>query len=484
MRARVDSPSGGDRLCAGRRSWGLNVNRQGVSHSHERMLRVGRTRHRRRRNPVTVILPVAALLAALVTVGVARASVAQEPKTNAAQLALGLYVRESSDRQDVVPLNRREVEGKIYVTAEGEGISAVSFWLDDPSRRPHRVERERPFDFAGNASDGSANAFDTTKVSNGNHVVFAEITLTGGEKVNAWASFTVNNRRTDGPAPTPTKSPTKPSPSPATPAPTTPAPPPPPPSGGGKCPLPAYPSPACTGVPAGTALTTINGSYTATKAGEVVSGKRITGRLLVAAPNVVVRNSEIYGGIRYAGSSHNERSHSFTISDSTLGAPSGCDQEYAVGHRDYTASRVLVRNFGDAFRNSGNNILIEDSYARICAERGFHSDGVQGYGGGSNVVVRHNTIDQRNLVDGTSPIFFSDGSKGATIVDNLLAGGGYTARMYGSGYTFTGNRIVNGSWGYGPADNDCGGINWSDNAIVEIDGDYRITARVGDLRCN
>ncbi|WP_173076935.1 hypothetical protein [Phytohabitans rumicis] len=382
-----------------------------------------------------------------------------------------------------MPLNRTVARGKIYVTAAGEGVAAATFWLDDPARTALRIERQRPFDFAGGAADGSANAFDTTTVADGNHVIFAEITLTGGEKVNAWAAFTVSNQG-GGPAPTPTTKPT-PTPTPTAkpaPAPTTGAPE--PPSGGGKCPLPAYPTPACTGVPAGTSLTTINGSYTASKAGEVVSGKRITGQLYIAAPDVEVKNSEIYGGIRYAGGSHTNTAHSFTITDSTLGKPSGCDQEYAVGHRDYTATRVLVRNFGDAFRNSGNNILVQDSYAKICAERGFHSDGVQGYGGGSNVVIRHNTIDQRNLVDGTSPIFFSDGSKGAKITDNLLAGGGYTARMYGNGYTFSGNLIVDEAWDYGPSDSDCGGVAWSNNKVVDIDGNYRVTATGRGLGCD
>jgi hypothetical protein len=429
-----------------------------------------------------VILPIAVLLATVTTVGVARASVAADPAPAAERLPLGLYVSVREDRHEPAPLNRREVDGNIYVTLEGKDISAVSFWLDDPSSQSVRVERQWPYDFAGGAPDGTANPLDATRLADGNHVVFAEVLLADGGKASAWAAFRVDNRDAGGPTPAPTKSPT------ATPAPATPAPSPPaspqPATGASRCPLPAYPTPACTGVPAGTALTTINGNYTATRPGEQVSGKRITGQLLVAAPGVVVRNSEIYGGIRYASGSHNERTHTFTISDSTLGAPSGCDQEYAIGHRDYVASRVLVRNFGDAFRNSGNNIVVQDSYARICAERGYHSDGIQGYGGGSNVVVRHNTIDQRNLPDGTSPIFFSDGSKGALIVDNLLAGGGYTVRMYGSGYVFTGNLVVNESWGYGPADNDCGGITWSGNAIVEIDANYRVISRVGELRCS
>jgi hypothetical protein len=45
------------------------------------------------------------------------------------------------------------------------------------------------------------------------------------------------------------------------------------------------------------------------------------------------------------------------------------------------------------------------------------------------------------------------------------------------------NRLVAGSWVYGPVEADCATIEWSGNTLVTIDEDYRITRTVGPLRC-
>jgi hypothetical protein len=143
-----------------------------------------------------------------------------------------------------------------------------------------------------------------------------------------------------------------------------------------------------------------------------------------------------------------------------------------------------VRGFSDGFRDSGDNILIQDSFVLLCSAGDDHSDGLQGYRGGSNVVIRHTTIDQREVDDPTAPIFISDGSDGIVAENNLLAGGSYTLRMYGDGFVAKGNRIVDDSWMFGPADNDCGGIEWSDNKIVRIDKNYKVTKVVRTLGCD
>jgi hypothetical protein len=381
---------------------------------------------------------VAAVAAGLVVVGIARAGVPSGKQTLTAESPLGLYTSTSADRAGATPLHRAVVSGKIHIVATaGTGdVKSVAFWLDNPAGDPLRIERVFPYDYAGGAADGSANAFDTGTVGNGPHLVFAEITLKDDSLLNAWASFTVDNGGTIGPAPTPSATPV-PTPTPSS-APTSAAP---KPQGGGKCPLPAYPTAECTGVPAGTKLTTINGEHVIRKAGTVIEGKRITGDLIIQAGDVKIRNSEIHGRVR------NIRTESFEITDSTVGPPSGCESEPAVAYNNYVATRVHIRNSGDGFRNEGDNISIQDSYVSLCSNPGDHSDGIQGYHGGGNVTVRHTTFDQSGAGknDVTSPIFFADGSKGATIQDNLFIGGGYTVRLYGSGYTFTGNMIANKS---------------------------------------
>jgi len=262
--------------------------------------------------------------------------------------------------------------------------------------------------------------------------------------------------------------------------------PPPPPQGGGtNCPLPAYPTAACTGVPSGTALTTHDGDLVVSTAGQVIDGRRVTGSVDIRAHDVVIRNSEIrgriindFGGNRYR----------FTIEDSTVGPASGCSSwgNGAVGVSDYTARRVRIAGFPDGFRVAGSNILIEHSFVTLCsANPADHSDGIQAYGAanGTNIVIRHNTIDQRAVTNGaaTSPIFIpNDGERqgnqnlSVNVTDNLLAGGGYTLRIFGdlpfSAPTVTGNKIVDGSWEYGPVDLACERIGtWSGNATVTYD---------------
>ena len=53
-------------------------------------------------------------------------------------------------------------------------------------------------------------------------------------------------------------------------------------------------------------------------------------------------------------------------------------------------------------RVAGSNILIEDNLiGSMCSNSGDHADGIQGYGGGTNIVIRHNTIDLRTAKDVT-----------------------------------------------------------------------------------
>jgi hypothetical protein len=259
-------------------------------------------------------------------------------------------------------------------------------------------------------------------------------------------------------------------------------PPPPPPSGNSTCPLPKYPSPACTGVPTGTSLTAVNGDLEIRTAGQVISGRKVTGSVVVLASNVVIKNSEIHGEIKNPSGQH------FTLEDSTVGPPSGCSSAAAVGDENYSARRVRIRNFGDGFRVSGNNILIEDSFLSLCSNPGDHGDGIQGYFAGTGVTIRHNTIDQRNAVDFTAPIFFADHSKAATIKDNLVMGGVWSLyityqtdeEIPDTGpWVITGNRIVENTGFYGDINLSglkCSTSTISDNRLVKIDSGYNITS--------
>jgi hypothetical protein len=251
------------------------------------------------------------------------------------------------------------------------------------------------------------------------------------------------------------------------------------------CPLPKYPTPDCTGVLSGVKLAE-SGSVTLA-AGQVLDGKKVNGDVTVSGNGAVIKNSDISGRIR------NLKGASFTVQDTTVGPASGCSSVEAVGYENYTAQRVLLRNVVDGFRVSGDNILIEDSFVVLCSHDGDHSDGIQGYYGGKNVVIRHNTIDQRPAESVTSPIFFADGSESAIIQNNLLMGGGYSLRIHDSfspdhgPWAVKGNRIVSGTYSYGPvttAETDCSAVTWTDNRLATIDSKYNIVSLGAAVNCN
>lgn len=256
-------------------------------------------------------------------------------------------------------------------------------------------------------------------------------------------------------------------------------------SGGGRCP--AYPTPSCTGVPGGTKLSavTLNSgdAYRVSQDGAVLDGMHIPGNLLITAHNVTVRNSQIDG---FVTDEYENVDYSYTIVDSTVGPAAGCDSQPGVGEGSFYARGVLIRNHGDGFRDSGNDIEIHDSYVHLCSNPGDHSDGIQSYQGGHNLVLDHNTLDQRDAKDITAPIFLTDLTNTVSVTNNLVAGGTYSIQVKGAGGTVVvrGNRMVDKSWVYGPVESDCGTIQWSDNSLVTIDSAYNVTGTVAPLPCH
>lgn len=291
-----------------------------------------------------------------------------------------------------------------------------------------------------------------------------------------------------------------------TPPPTTPPPTTPPPSGGSSCPLPKYPSPSCTGVPAGTNfIKTVNGDYTVTTPGQVIDGWNITGSLIIWADNTTVKNSQIGGTVTSAkGMGGYDVYFSFTITDSTVGPASGCIPSPGVGESKYTATRVYVRGHDDGFRMSGpGNVTVQDSFARLCylppevvGGDGSHSDGVQAVCGDeslegpcSGLTFRHNTIDARGVPTTSMLNLVDTHLDTVTAKDNMLAGGGYVMHLKwqgGPNWIVQGNHVVDQSWAYGPVDasSKCANYDWSGNTIVTTDSSYNITSTVRTIACN
>ncbi|MEU0571015.1 hypothetical protein ABZ297_37260 [Nonomuraea sp. NPDC005983] len=253
---------------------------------------------------------------------------------------------------------------------------------------------------------------------------------------------------------------------------------------------PDHPTPACTGAPPGLKLQKMplndGNAYRVTVPGSTLDGVYVPGDLVIPVSDVVIKNSVIDGTI-FAYKDNVQQP--YTIMDSTVGPAEGCNSLPGVGEGHYTAARVYIRNHGDGFRDSGDDIVVMDSFVDLCSNPGDHSDGIQGYGAGRNLFFDHNTIDQRGVADRTAPIFFpakqSPKAANITITNNLVIGGTYSIQLreIAGSLIARNNMMVDKTWDYLPVDADCGKADWKDNQIVEIDQAYRITKIVGPLQC-
>jgi hypothetical protein len=254
-----------------------------------------------------------------------------------------------------------------------------------------------------------------------------------------------------------------------------------------------FPNPASTGTPAGwQPAATHDGNLIVGQPGAVIENMLITGDVNVQAPNVTIRRSRVYGTIsNYSGS---QQFGGLLIEDVEIGPDSGVNTDStdgAVGTYGYTARRVEIHNVVDGFRVAGDNVRIEDSYVKVGQIPGEcpHYDGTQGYYGGSNVVVHHNTIDDRGQCV-TAAVFFADSSEQADVQGNLLLGGGYSIHLnqveVPSTFVVRGNRVVEGTYQYGPiriVDSGSLTLTCSDNRLVTIDANFQVTSDRGEFGC-
>ncbi|HSX29207.1 MAG TPA: hypothetical protein VLE73_01455 [Candidatus Saccharimonadales bacterium] len=248
---------------------------------------------------------------------------------------------------------------------------------------------------------------------------------------------------------------TAPAPTPPPPTPTPTPTPTPPPSGSTSCPLPAYPDASCTGVPAGTSLTIVNGNIDVTTSGTIIENKDIRGCITVSsnANAVIIRKSKItcttnniaiYREDNGAVSDANR----LLIQDSTISC--GVTNHTAISEANITVQRSNISGCENGF-DMNQNVTVQDSYIHDMAEVGAdpHTDGIQmaiGHISGGNVVngslnisIVHNTI----ILHGTSAVISNRGTDvNILIQDNLMAGGAYTLYC-DQGATAVNYRVIN-----------------------------------------
>ena len=200
------------------------------------------------------------------------------------------------------------------------------------------------------------------------------------------------------------------------------------------------PGPSNTGVPAGTALTVMNGDLTITTAGATYSGLDIHGFVSVQAPNVTIKNSIIRGGVAQSDiglvNDTDASATNFLIEDSELVPMDPSVQIDGIKGWNYTALRLDIHGTTDGAKMYGPNATLENSYIHGLVTyahdpdqggKQSHNDGVQILSG-SNLKIIGNTI-----VGGTNTAVMITQDHGTTnnvLIDrNWISGGACSINM-------------------------------------------------------
>jgi hypothetical protein len=208
------------------------------------------------------------------------------------------------------------------------------------------------------------------------------------------------------------------------------------------CPLPAYPSASCTGVPAGTSLTVHDGDLEVGRANTIIDSQDIRGCVLITAPGVVIRRSRM-NCVDSTADSYSGAAVVLEDVEIDCGNSKGTT---AVGDYNFTIRRANIHSCENGFDIDGF-ATIQDSYIHDLLPydpaSDPHTDGAQITPVGRNITILHNTIYAGN---GTSAVISPNVADGVVsnvlIQDNLMAGGAYTlyCQQDGSGNNY---RVIN-----------------------------------------
>lgn len=191
----------------------------------------------------------------------------------------------------------------------------------------------------------------------------------------------------------------------------------------------SFPSPATTGVPAGTPLTPYTGPCTIQTPDAVIDAKTVNCDLRILAKGVTITRSKINGSV-YAD--YTAGNGSFTITDSTVDV--GDWPGTGIGDAYFTATRVHVMG-GSRSINCYANCTVRDSYVadQYTDTTGVHHE--------SGIRVNTNSRLIHNTIGCTAPNVAPDAGCSAAIT-------GYPDFDPVTGNIVDGNLILAGSGGY------------------------------------
>jgi cell wall-associated NlpC family hydrolase len=225
-----------------------------------------------------------------------------------------------------------------------------------------------------------------------------------------------------------------------------------------------FPDATNTGVPPGTQLTS-SGSITVSTDGAVVDAKDVHGTITVEASNVTIKRTRVTSSDHYP--IHFVRGKDLTIEDVEVAGSAGCLRAVEPAGDGATMTRMNIHGCEDGIEMYSGDTITDSYIHDLAFTGGSHNDGIQ-QNGGSNDIVRHNTIfnphNQTSCVNFTTDF---GGISDIMITGNLLNGGNYTvySRSGGNGDP-TGVSITDNHFGradvFGLLSAD-GSVTWSGN---------------------
>lgn len=203
-----------------------------------------------------------------------------------------------------------------------------------------------------------------------------------------------------------------------------------------------WPDATNTGVQGSAVLAARSGNPLVLQAGQTLQNAEVTGCVQIRGPGVTIRNVRIISTCSYAAIDLEDFNTTGALIENVeidmgrlanTSAFTGRLNQRSITGDNFTARRVWWHGGSDCV-HFGSQVVIEDSFCDVALiPAGYpgdpHIDGFQS-AGGSNVIIRHNTIRNPNsqtsaIINGTTP-GVSAPQTNVRILDNLMAGGGYT----------------------------------------------------------
>lgn len=220
-----------------------------------------------------------------------------------------------------------------------------------------------------------------------------------------------------------------------------------------------YPDASCTGVPAGTTLTTWASSCNLSTPGAIYDSKRFNCDVDVSASNITIKNSLINGGV-FTGDNGPGQQTGLVIQDTEINC--GCwsqgqfDTPTGLQSSNVTLIRVNLHHSGHGVAPKDNFVMMDSYIHDLGGNTEAHKDAVFA-GDGTNVRITRNTIECNDgptagctsavglLSDfGVITNWVIDGNLLNTIGAYCFYGGGGPGKPFVPNHiTFTNNRFGN-----------------------------------------